>query len=381
MKQLLPLALFGAILLAGCDATTTQAGTSSETQTSLQELANRLVGLPLTTSSQGSARKMASTQDTAFWPDLWSKWILDTYQGYSDRPSVVHLDSNTNFFYTTSAYTQFEMGSYSNGSMRGAGGNKWDVQSCGDSSLPPPHCRAGISGHPQLTWGYRQFRNGAILSSPDSSGDQNAYLLDGRWLLRSNPTTASLPSWDVFENGRLIGHAQQDTGGWSWSYFDDGYANSLVSMTIYNLAGQVVHPDVAQLSKWMPFPEDSLGLFVDSITPDTLNRILIVGFSWRFVPNLGIPKDSFPMLSLGVCDSLRRDTVSENNTVSFTRPNPIQSPQGRAIARLPLDSIHVRYPTTFFMSLNNEVEFNVGARSQTRYDFSASTSARYPASP
>jgi len=59
MKPILPLALLGAILLAGCD-TGTQASTSSETQTALQELADNAQGLVSLTPGQLSAATSAS---------------------------------------------------------------------------------------------------------------------------------------------------------------------------------------------------------------------------------------------------------------------------------------------------------------------------------
>jgi len=88
MKSTLPLALFGAILLAGCDSTA-QEGTSSETQTALQELADNATSIisnstvPLATASPvGSARRMSTSMDSIMcagypWQSTY-QWRMDT---------------------------------------------------------------------------------------------------------------------------------------------------------------------------------------------------------------------------------------------------------------------------------------------------------------
>jgi hypothetical protein len=90
MKPTLPLALFGAILLAGCDSTTTLASTSSETQTSLQELADNVRTAPKSAFSQASvtsamramtaASRMASPIDTQYMGVFTEQSVCEPFQ-------------------------------------------------------------------------------------------------------------------------------------------------------------------------------------------------------------------------------------------------------------------------------------------------------------
>jgi hypothetical protein len=93
MKTILPLALAVAILLAGCD-TGTQAGTSSETQTALQELADNVRTNPALAKPTGpanvTARKLASI-DSCVGAEL--TWIQDGFWQEEVLPPTI-VDQN-----------------------------------------------------------------------------------------------------------------------------------------------------------------------------------------------------------------------------------------------------------------------------------------------
>jgi len=234
-----------------------------------------------------------------------------------------------------------------------------------------------------MDWGRLVFRNGTIITPADSSITNTGHILDNRWTIQPNNTIVdSLNTWwDIYENGYLIGHGKQTGRSFSWSVYEDTFISSLASMTIFNLLGEMVPPDKSKEGRWIVFPEDSMGFTIESVRIDSPKNVLHLEYSWSFYPSPAISFDSLDFMTVGILDSVTVDNGLANNFDLFLRSVPIRSPEGRAILDIPLDSIHVLRPTSIEISISNRVESNVGTRSQTRFEFSASCEAPYPTLP
>jgi hypothetical protein len=377
-----------ALALVGCDlSSTAQAGTSSETQTSLQELATRMDGLhgPILAARQTpvASRKLSTPTDTSIWTafSATSSWAV--YQKYIGGPAQFLFESETNTFTSASTFRSEVTSKLMDGTF-----NSWtqtwgEYQVCPDSKQNSTNCRMSLPGSVEKSFSNITFRNGTIFTPIDSSTGKTrtSYVIDNRWIIRSAELAVGFKDttglwFDVIELGRLIGHAKEpakyENGTFRMPITE--FVDSLRSIIIYDLAGNVIPPDRSKETTRITFPEDSLGLFIDSIRIDSSAGIVHMGISWRFHPSPAIPTDSLSRIRIYLQDS------SPFSWAELTRPNPIRSPEGHSQLELPLDSVNAIHPTTIQVKFSGETSFNAGTRSQASFIITAICEAAYPGS-
>lgn len=375
MKRLI--LLLAGLSLVSCDSGTKEAeGTSSETQSSLQALATRLGGLRAETATAGTvplaARGAVDVSDSSTWTDLWASSSTVGYLKANGAHRILLATAETNTFTSASTYTTIQTQLLANRFARSAGRTWWQVMPCSDGN-PPPYCRAVVPGTRQMSWGTTTFRNGVILTPVDSVDSWNSgYILDGRWTLRDDFGYDDPDNlwWQVFENGCLIGRAKQKGRSFSMGIDEDTFLNTLAEMTIYDLAGTEIAPDRSKVQERIVFPEDSLGLSIDSMRIDPDEKVLRLRFSWRFDPLWGLPDSDSAELVVNVSD----ESCVEGETCAVRRTwrKPTRSATGSDNLVIPLDSIsRLAGPTRVWLGLTSHSDSLVGTRSQTRRNFFA----------
>lgn len=379
MKRLIP--LFAGLCLASCDSGTKQVeGTSSETQTSLRELATRLDGLNAEAPTVGAvsfaARSGASTEDSSAWDDLWREWTTASYNKRLGGQRVFRLDSTINTSTSASSFAKVRTIVTSSGSMRSIA--RWwsESRSCADSLLPPPYCLEVITS--QRYWMRTAFRNGVIVTPIDSVlMADDGYILDERWTIRLNNDVVDADNiwWSVFEDGRRIGLGRQQ-GRAHGGIDDNSFLTTLSTMTIFDMEGHVVPPDLSTPHERVAFPEDSLGLSIDSAEVDSLRGILHLHLSWRFQPGAGFPTVDSVDASVSVGGSTRSE--GEVWSDSYRVGIQVRTAVGRQELVVPLDSIHVANPSSIIVQFSAQTDTLVGSRAQTRRELHADIEAAYP---
>jgi hypothetical protein len=312
MKQLLPLALFGAILLAGCDTTTTQASTSSETQTSLQELANRLVGLP----SNGvatSARKVQTpvSVDWSGIPDTINS-IDYTFHHLDDGSynSSIQEDLRYNRLTSDSTWEAQVIFTLMDTFRVSTSVSRSKSKVCTDRR--PAVC--GIGNGPRTSFGELTFRNGCrVVTDSNISGSSPHYFVDQRWYLTPRSGSGTI-SYDVSEKGIKIGYV--DLG----NSLPPGSAvveTAISTAIVRDLNGKQIIPQRSS-SPPLVLPTDTLGLRVQSATSDSSGKSIHLDLTWSFLPHpllkpgvsVDLKLEFHHLLEIYASDSFAIDTLS-----------------------------------------------------------------------
>jgi len=377
--------VFLSLAIASCDTSMkTTDGTSSETQTSLRALATRLDGMRIGAVTGGApavaARSAGNDADSSTWTDIWGLWTDVSYMVDSGN-RIFYRISDSNVFTSANSYVSVQTERLVNQyAMSEARVWQWN-RSCADSLEPPPYCIAAVPGTRQMSWVRTVFRNGVVLTPTDSDVNvSNGHILDGRWTIRESYGYRSEDMehvwWDVFEGGHLIGHGRQQGRAFISSLAGDSYYNALSTMAIFDLADNLIQPDRTQSMTRVAFPEDSLGLSIDSSRIDRAQDLLHLRFSWRFEPGPDVPLDHLAEFRIAVCDSTLEG--SGDWCSSFSRTFQLNTNEGGSIMAIPLDSILIAKPTTISILLSSQIDTLVGSRAQTRRIFHAAATALYP---
>lgn len=370
--------------ITACDSSPSAEGSSSETHTSLQALATRLDGLRAEALAARSApvagRSAAAQSDTSSWTDLWASSSSVGYLKKNGEHRILSATADSNTFTSESTYTAVQMSFTANRYARGFGRFWWQVGACADSLPPPPHCRQGLPGTHQMNWASTIFRNGLVLTPVDSvaGGSMSAYVIDGRWTIRQNSGNPDPDNlwWDIFENGRLIGRGMQRGRQFEMSLAQDTYLNSLATMTIYDLSGGVVAPERSAGLERMVFPEDSLGLTIDSMAVDSVAGALRIRLSWRFDPRWGLPDAGTAKFAVAVYDW--SCPAVDSCGLLLAPDNPILSGSGSHEVSIPLRQVRIGSPELIAISVSSTKDSLVGTRAQTRQHFFASIDTAWP---
>jgi hypothetical protein len=286
----------------------------------------------------------------------------------------------TNTFVSATTYEKLHTDLLVNDFLRSES-RAWRVLSttgCPDSA----YCVSVIPGARQTSWGRTRFRNGLVLTPLDSivgGGAGYGYILDERWALQPTFFQQDDPNnqwWDVLEHGVLIGHARQQGRNWGVGQSDNTFLNSLATMTIFDLAGKEVPPDLSRIGQRLAFPEDSLGFFLDSMRIDSAGRSLRLRLSWRFDPLLGLPDKDSATLSIDI-SNLKCLEVESSCGTRLSLDNPIRSATGTYETAIPLDSLRIALSQQVTVTVVSRRDSLVGTRAQTRRDFYAYVDTTY----
>lgn len=382
MKRFIAFAM--ALSVASCDTTMKAAdGTSSETQTSLEALATRFDGIaPEASATQATAFAAGEGASGGGGASLEAMWKFSSSVKYVKEAGLPGrfeqwLDSNVRT--SSDEYRHSYTYTMANGQLRRWRHGEGTYRVCPDSAgrrivveMPPP-CGEAIEGAPDVHAHRDEFRNGTVLTTDTPHKSPESYLVDGRWTLRPSTTLQNGTDrwWDVLEKGRLIGHARQK--GLSWSSDDDvdTYLGTLSTMKIFDLAGVEVPPDRSLPTPWFAFPEDSLGLSIDSASVDSLKRRLRIVLSWRFKSGPELPLDTIADLHVSWRDPDCWRAAAECD-FSHDGPIRIRSERGTEILDIPLDSLAVKHPKNLGIWINSRKESLVGSLSRQSYAFEAS---------
>jgi len=266
MKVLLP--IFAGLALASCDSSATQAdGTSSETQTSLQVLADRLTLLP--GGFAPAARAMVMDRP-AFLEGVRDSLYGISYLQSPETPSTVSLRKDVISYVPRSD------------SWRREYETRWLVYGCeilsGSVTVWNPDGTTTRTDEYRIT-----YPNGAILEGAEH-GDSYV-VFEKRWVLR----TASGPDWDwdVWENGRKIGIIRVDDSG-------VGEFLGMSHPHVYDLSGNEIQSRVPPDTSWKL--QERLGLTVVS-TRRLEDGTGQVRFRWNLLPSTFLaPQDTLEVL-------------------------------------------------------------------------------------
>ncbi|MEK7392034.1 MAG: hypothetical protein AAB214_05645, partial [Fibrobacterota bacterium] len=257
----------------------------------MQELATRIDGIRTPTVAARTVipagRQLSAPNDSSTWVDLWAVQASVGYSQNLGHHQSFSFDSISNTFTSPTTYQEVRTTVLADEFIRSDDRFWWGVRACPESSTPPPYCRSGIPGQSQMDWRRIVARNGTVITPSDSSIGATGYILDNRWTIQPNYTIVDGLStwWDIFENGHLIGHGKQAGRGFSWTVYENTFISSLTNMIVFNLLGEMVPPDKSKEGNRIAFPEDSMGLNIDSVRLDSTKKVLHLELSWRFYPS------------------------------------------------------------------------------------------------
>lgn len=363
MKRLLAIAL--TLSTASCDTSTTTAdGTSSETQTSLRALATRLDGIRVEASAARAAAFAARMVDpsTEEWQEdpTWDVWSSVSYA--KDRRARRWFSQRSDSLVAISSDTYFR--EITNTDVTGQTRNEYlfreHASTCSDPSgarpLPVTTCAVILPGTMQAAWNRIEFRNGMTLATIDSTTSlMQAFVVDGRWTLRDSKAHGNDEWWEIHENGHLVGYGRlRDRLGTEYqiTVFENPSLETISRLEILDLVGNTVSPDRSQPGEWTAFPEDSLGLSIESVVLDSLASRMRLGISWRFKPGVELPLDTLATLSVYVTG----DSCDESWKACYFKQVSnihIQAARGNAALEVSLDSIVVRNPSELRVAIES----------------------------
>lgn len=309
-----------ALSLWGCDATLApapQAGTSSETQTSLaarasiQDLADSLaqainLGHPNVSSRRAAlAAPPLSTFDTVGSTFYYVRsYSFRPYlnSGYSN--GVIHVGTDSivpiRFEWTTNSYA-----------------DSWDSTYMDPTNQVALRQTGGVRSRIGLTFDWNPVPTSLVpekakrpfvvrLAETPSSVFQKI-VFGNRWsiyaldrLPAGHPDIDSIP---IFDGSNQIGW--MDVRG-VHGYIPDGLLNAFQTATVRDLGGRIVRPRPLPIPRfWLG---DSLGIFYGDLQPSTDSDDLVLPYRWRFHPGtaalLQAATEFVPPRFSTFCDSL-----------------------------------------------------------------------------